>query len=94
MLFSSKGEFIPPTWLHGSLNPTNNRNRQGSENRIITFEGELSIGIGLPTYKMVYERATEDVISVETDRVLFEDTNRQNESKLLTLKASCDRGYF
>lgn len=71
----------------------NNRTRQPGENRHITLEGELSIGVSLPTYKIVYERGTEDVIvntEMETERAILEERAKERRSII----SEELRGYF
>ncbi|KAJ4485722.1 hypothetical protein J3R30DRAFT_3441510 [Lentinula aciculospora] len=66
----SKEAGIQPVFLR--------RTRQTGENRTITMDGEVKIGISLPEYKIVYERECEETITVkQKDREIMEERARK-----------------
>ena len=74
---------------------TNNRTRQ-REDRTVSMENWLKIGMSLPSYKIVYERGSEEMIRVEMkgkERALLEERarNRDEQRKLFRIRGV---GYF
>lgn len=86
ILFSCEGKFTSSVQDVAEVDlSTNNRTRQLSENRTVTMEGEVKIGISLPEYKIVYERGSEETVTVrQKDSAMLEERahSRREQGKL------------
>ncbi|KIK70594.1 hypothetical protein GYMLUDRAFT_65815 [Collybiopsis luxurians FD-317 M1] len=89
----------PTEWLpsqNKESSPIFLRRTRQREDRTVSIENCSKIGISLPSYKIVYERGTEEVLRVEMkgkERALLEERarNRDEQRKLFRIRGV---GYF